>query len=275
MVMSVAPAVPAWTLWDSEPDLNQLLQDSSRLIQQGNPRKALVKLQKHRARFAENPEYLNNLAVAFVSNAQPEEAQKLYQQILAADPLYKTVSGNLVNLKLRLEGLDDSVEVTQQLFTQVADRGRPGYQEIADRSLHNQIPAEKPSLVLTTTPDQAPDGQPEENTVKQFIAEWAARWSKKDHAGYMQLYSTEFLGPNGEDYQRWYADRIPRLLKDGVISVVANGLEVRKLDDCSAVVEFDQQYSSDDFRDDVRKQLMLQWQDSGWRILREQLLEEY
>jgi len=86
----------------SQIQLDAVLIESSDLMQSGNPEAALAVLKRYEETFSTQPEYLNNLAVAYLRNSQPLEALTILRQLVDSDPIFSIISHNLLELELQI-----------------------------------------------------------------------------------------------------------------------------------------------------------------------------
>ena len=111
---------------------------------------------------------------------------------------------------------------------------------------------------------------------RSLVGEWLAAQNQGDYARYAALYASRFTGVRrtGEktrafDHAGWLEDRKRMFAKP--MQVKAGGLQITRMGP-SAVVRFDQEWSTASYRDAGPKQLVLVRQPEGVRIAREELL---
>ena len=68
--------------------LNAVLIESSDLLQAGESQAALVLLKRYETDYSNQPEFLNNLAIAYLGESQPIEAITILRQLVEADPVF-------------------------------------------------------------------------------------------------------------------------------------------------------------------------------------------
>jgi len=96
---------------------------------------------------------------------------------------------------------------------------------------------------------------PIRQTAQNLVEMWASRWSDKDFIGYLSMYSSNFIGPNGENMSQWASARRAPLSKPGNISDQVSNFNTTMIND-EFQISFDQNYNSRDYSDRVRKQLV-------------------
>ena len=68
-------------------ELDALLLESSNLMQEGRIDEALVLLEGAENNYSDSREFMNNLAVAYLGNSQPEEALVIFRTLVDSDPM--------------------------------------------------------------------------------------------------------------------------------------------------------------------------------------------
>lgn len=117
---------------------------------------------------------------------------------------------------------------------------------------------------------QQPDPQPAvDSRIVQAVHDWAQAWSSQDYDAYIGYYTNDFSGDEGQSREQWLAERKVRVTQKASIDVQVMSPEVRRIDDDSARVTFIQTYESRTYSDKVRKWLLMERTDQGWRIARE------
>ncbi|WP_148714757.1 TolC family outer membrane protein [Chitinolyticbacter meiyuanensis] len=110
-------------------------------------------------------------------------------------------------------------------------------------------------------------------SLQQSIDGWAKDWSNKNVQGYLARYGSEFKPEGGLDRASWEAQRGDRLNRPGAITVKLEDMKVLKQSSRAAEVQFTQHYAAAGYSDSVQKQLILQQEKDGWKIVRERVLD--
>ncbi|WP_415894973.1 tetratricopeptide repeat protein [Neptuniibacter sp. PT34_22] len=111
-----------------------------------------------------------------------------------------------------------------------------------------------------------------ESEVLAHINNWADAWRNKNHAGYVNSY-TALYRPNAKlNHQQWVKQRAQRLSKPKFIRVELNQINIKMLRENLAEARFNQHYQSDNYKDAVKKRLMLVKVDDQWKISLERSL---
>ncbi len=113
-----------------------------------------------------------------------------------------------------------------------------------------------------------------EDDLEQLIMTWAEAWSQQRARSYLACYSPDFQPPNAMDRDAWEALREERILKPRHIRIEVRDLETEILSAEHARVDLTQTYSSDHYRDTVRKTFDLVHGEEGWKILAERVEAE-
>ncbi|MCP4996935.1 MAG: tetratricopeptide repeat protein [Gammaproteobacteria bacterium] len=106
--------------------------------------------------------------------------------------------------------------------------------------------------------------------IKQTLESWRERWSARDLNGYFSHYST-LLSPEKGSYAEWMESRKMAIQKAEWIEVTLEKLQLF-LGNGQASVRFKQHYEASNFNDVVVKQLILNKEQDGWKIVREVVL---
>mgnify|MGYP003674551411 CR=1 FL=1 len=251
--------------WAQDAELDALLLESSNLMQESRIEEALVLLAGAENTYGDSREFMNNLAVAYLGNSQPEKALTIFRSLVDQDPLYSIIAHNLLEMELQIPE-SRSEQINPVLFVQSVD------------SYFAETPAEVPAEVPAEAPSEIPADQPVSSTVREDVQKqvemWASHWSDKNIIGYLSMYSRNFIGPQGENMNQWARARRAPLSKPGPISVLVNNFDTRIINN-DVQVSFDQNYSSSNYSDRVRKQLVFTNEAEGWKIIREVTLETY
>lgn len=101
-------------------------------------------------------------------------------------------------------------------------------------------------------------------SVGAAVRSWAAAWAEQDVEGYLASYVTSYA-PQSLTHDEWRARRRSRLTAPDVIEVQIEELRIRP-EGAGAHATFVQRYRSDQYRDVVRKTLLLEPQAGHWKI---------
>jgi ketosteroid isomerase-like protein len=113
----------------------------------------------------------------------------------------------------------------------------------------------------------AGSANPEMDAVKRTVDEWLAAWRSRDVNRYIRHYHTDFRYKN-MDREKYRAFKTSLAEKYNEIVIGVQKLEIA-VDGGEARVTFIQDYRSDSYSDYGLKTLVMQKQDGGWRIKRE------
>jgi len=128
-----------------------------------------------------------------------------------------------------------------------------------------------PSAVAETA--AATEEQPAlDGPVLGVLEAWRSAWQQQDVATYLACYSSAFAPDDGSSLEAWKEIRARRLTSPAFIEIELVGIEVEPLASGEVRLIFDQIYRSDGFSDTVRKELVMEREEAGWRIRRERSL---
>lgn len=107
--------------------------------------------------------------------------------------------------------------------------------------------------------------------VQQTIHAWASAWSAKNVSQYLGAYSAKFqpISKTLKTREAWEKNRRDVLNKPGTIQVQVTDLQIIMLNENRTQATFQQNYTSKNFRDQVKKTLSLERENSTWKIVRE------
>lgn len=264
-------------------DLNALLLESSELMQSGQVPQALILMKAREADYSKSREFMNNLAVAYLGNSQPELAFSILRQLVDNDPMYSIITHNLLEMELQVnDAREDTIKPI--LFVQTVesffDEELAGIQSANNAPSPALITARVAPIQSQTSRIDSSDSRSAASSEQKIIAAavvdiWATAWSTKNYNNYISSYSEQFTGPNGENYSDWSRLRKQRLERPGAISIRTSNLQIASNGPYQLRVTFDQRYSSPNYSDRVLKELILAREDADWKILRESTLATY
>jgi len=264
-------------------ELNALLFESSELMQSGQVAEALLLLKEKESVYGESREYMNNLAVAYLGNSNPDLALSILRQLVDNDPLYSIITHNLLEMELQItDAREDKIKPV--LFIQTVESffndelssintpKTPTEPKVVQPIENTPAPL---SQITSTSSEQAPANTDSIVLAGTFVDRWANAWSSKDYNTYIAQYSRRFTGSNGENYTEWARVRKTRLNKPGAISIQTSNLQIENIGNYQLRITFDQRYNSSNYSDRVLKELILVQENTDWKILRETTLTEY
>lgn len=254
--------------------LDAVLIESSDLMQAGNQQAALALLKRYEENFSSQPEFLNNLAVAYLGNSQPLEALTILRQLVDSDPVFSIVSHNLLELELQIaEGPPETlnpvlfVQSTQSFFdTELAELS-----ETIDPSASAPIIlAAQNTAQIVPASGSSDIGQPSvvDSTLRELTESWAQAWSNGEVDAYLNFYTEDFQPDPGTSHDQWRGDRDAALTRSGEISVNLSEIDVQ-IEGNTARVDFLQSYRSSNYSDSVRKTLVYSYADERWKVISE------
>lgn len=260
-------------------ELDAVLLESSELLQNGQPEQALALMQRNQSRFGNSPEFINNLAVAYLGNAQPDQAISLLRQLLDSDPVFGILAHNLVELELQRPDPAPStvnpvlfVQSSQSFFNaELASTTQP-----LDSTLSPSptLPAPQPVVESSAVPTERPTAStssPNNEFTLELIRiteTWAEAWSAKDLTAYLGSYAEDFTPDSATSHAQWRRAREQALARPGEISVQLEDIEVQSAGS-NMQVRFTQAYRSATYSDLVVKTLLFSQLDGRWKIVSE------
>lgn len=258
----IALSIPTLLIAAEKP-LDLILFESGELLRTGQPGAALTLLNQHQDTYGREREFLNNLAVAYLGNNEPEKALSLLRKLVDEDPMFSIIAHNLVEMELNKAGAS-AENVNPILFLQTVNSflaGTPLPATPSSTTLKPQTPATEAQLLL-------------ENALRSIVQSWASAWSDKDIERYLGHYAASFAPNNDISRARWSSDRTERLEKPGEITVTISNIVIDSGSQ-RPFVHFDQVYQSTNYSDRTRKELVFTNDNGRWKILSETTIKKY
>ena len=204
---------------------------------------------------------LETRLTALTESNKQQEAQA---QALQAELQRLQTQREQVTTRLKQESresqqqLDQTRAQLEQLKAQLAQL------EKRRELLARQVPIQAP-----TSPAEAVDSAAVKQEVMQAVQQWAAHWSNKDVNGYLASYAGNYRPPEVRSRREWVAQRRVRITKPRYIRVKVENPTIDLEGTDQALVNFDQNYQSDTYRDRVHKTLRLKRDHDRWLIVEE------
>lgn len=104
------------------------------------------------------------------------------------------------------------------------------------------------------------------------VLNWATAWSNKDINDYIDSYTSNYSHKADKSHTDWVTLRRQRLSAPKYIKVDLSQINVQRLSNTSALVDFFQRYESNTIKDTIRKALVLVIEDGRWKIDKELIL---
>ena len=252
----------------------------------------------------ELPEPYNNLAVVYAAMGDYDKAEEALRQAINTHPSYATAHENLGDIYAKMASnaynnalkLDSNNQETKEKLSMISDLitapepvavaqkkevRQPGSKSLAKKDSKPVVTKTKtktestPALAKfepepTTILEPPFDKEAARKEVKAAVNSWANAWSAKDVDNYVKSYSAKFVPPNDLSRTKWQEQRRVRLGKPKYIKVLLDNVRIEMVSEDIALVRFVQTYQSDNYKDQVNKQLLLNKVDGAWLISKEE-----
>ena len=109
----------------------------------------------------------------------------------------------------------------------------------------------------------------DKNLIETAINQWVDAWSNQDIDSYLASYAKDFIPPKGLSNNRWERQRTERLLAPSYIKITLSNLKINMRGKNYARVDFTQTYESDTYKDQTKKELLMEKIDGEWFIIKE------
>ncbi|MFO7603730.1 MAG: tetratricopeptide repeat protein [Gammaproteobacteria bacterium] len=249
--------------------------------------------------YPELPDAYNNLAVIYAAQGDYKKAQQVLEKGLNTHAGYAAIYENLTAIyvemardsygkalqfddtsqrRLQLRALADlSVKPVATVMAEAPPLSAPAaeapvraasasVQPVADAEVIPETPLASESAVEVPLSDADVD-----KDIRATLESWAAAWSAQSLQEYLQYYELAYHPP-GQSRRQWQAQRAERIRRPAWIKVRLSDFSIRHEADKRVVVEVRQQYESDTYADQGRKEFILIETDQGWRIVSERNL---
>jgi hypothetical protein len=144
----------------------------------------------------------------------------------------------------------------------------PGSSEVATVAIQPGPTVQEPAS------DSAAKGSaqsvvPVEQSVHQFLDQWAADWSERDLDAYSGAYSEVFRPETHKSKADWLLERRSRILSKKKIVVRISELAILSSSDKGTDISFTQAYEADQIKSVTVKYMTLVTREGRWQIVRE------
>ena len=106
------------------------------------------------------------------------------------------------------------------------------------------------------------------------VEDWAQAWSSQESTTYLACYAPAFVPENGNSRESWERNRKSRLTKPEFIMVGVGDFSITYVDETHARLSFTQEYRSDRYASESRKEMVLVRSQDSWLIASEHELRE-
>ena len=111
--------------------------------------------------------------------------------------------------------------------------------------------------------------------VEEIVNNWKNSWEDKDLEKYFSFYVDNYTSQYFEDHILWKEDRKKRIVDKSDIDIEIENLSItfQINDDETATATFQQIYSSEQYSDSVKKEIIFQKDGNNWKITAEKLID--
>ena len=111
--------------------------------------------------------------------------------------------------------------------------------------------------------------------VEEIVNNWKNSWEDKDLEKYFSFYVDNYTSQYFEDHILWKEDRKKRIVDKSDIDIEIENLSItfQINDDETATATFQQIYSSEQYSDSVKKEIIFQKDGNNWKITTEKLID--
>lgn len=290
-VYAVAP--PSFA--ENKDDVSKEFSEAQNLVAQGQLEPAMFIYQELISKNPLIPEVYNNLADIYLKQNKIKQAKQILEQGLHAHKAYGVLYESLtaINVALARDAYSKALQVDLKasniaiaslslnkeqnklvaknantiVISQVANTKEKAIPEIKRKEVIS-LPAV--TKVKATTKKIIIEKS--SKTIGKALQAWATAWSAQSVSDYLSFYHQQYKSVNGLSFKSWAKTRKYRLKKPKWIKVSLSKAKVIRNSGNQAIVNFQQSYQSNSFKDISRKQVVLINTADGWKILREKSL---
>jgi len=113
---------------------------------------------------------------------------------------------------------------------------------------------------------------PEQEQIENMILGWASAWSAQEVNLYLSFYSKNFVPADSQTRTRWEQARTKRLTLPRWVTVNVSDMKIMPSTSKKASVIFKQNYRSSRYSEQSKKELVLEYVDGLWLIVKENTL---
>ncbi|MFT7497388.1 MAG: tetratricopeptide (TPR) repeat protein [Urechidicola sp.] len=219
----------------------------------------------------ELPEPMNNLAMIYLNQNNPDKASQLLIDALNTHSSYSTAYTNLGRIyrsiasttyRQAVSESDQPVEATKIKLAALSNL-------ISAEPLI--IVAEPLVIVAEPTVSSVVNTVDVKTLLKELVKNWAKSWNDKDFPTYISFYSANHR-PSFKTHIAWVEHRRNRIMRPGAIKVRVSNIEIREQGENKVVINFKQTYDSPNYSDKVLKSLDFRRFGSAWKISEEDVI---
>ncbi len=212
------------------------------------------------------PEPRNNLAMIYLARGDYDYASQLLVEAINTHPSYATAyqNLNLIYKSIASEAYRRAVSESSKPANYAQSIQLAAISSIESAPVEMEVGPGKSETTVITLANL-------ETLLIEQIKNWASAWSNKDFAAYLSFYSNQHKA-NFDTHSAWVEYRRKRVTRPGGIRVEVDGINIRHLDESSAIVDFKQAFDSPRYSDRVVKRLEFTHIGSQWKITGERVL---
>jgi tetratricopeptide (TPR) repeat protein len=219
-------------------------------------------------------EYYNNLAVLYARKGNLKLAEQTLKQGLNAKAEVAILYNNLSTVYFELSREDyasalrlDIEPGKVSLLTVAPAPSKAKQKHTTHITNSNQSFISSHETVSPSTTEIT-----EQEQIANTILGWASAWSAQEVDLYLSFYSKNFTPPGSQSRTHWAQARKKRLTLPRWVTVNVSELSFKPTTSQKASVIFNQDYRSSRYSDQSKKELVLEYIDGAWLIVKENSL---
>jgi tetratricopeptide (TPR) repeat protein len=212
----------------------------------------------------ELPEPMNNLAMIYLNQNNPDKASQLLIDALNTHSSYSTAYTNLGRIYR---------SIASTTYRQaVSESDQPVEATKIKLAALSNLSSAKPLVIMSEpTVSSVVSTVDVQTLLKEQVKNWAKSWNDKDFPTYISFYSANHR-PSFKTHIAWVEHRRNRIMRPGAIKVRVSNIEIREQDENKVIINFKQTYDSPNYSDKVLKSLDFRRFGSAWKISEESVI---
>lgn len=217
---------------------------------------AIVILEELARSYPKQQAILNNLAVLYIKVNRLNDAEATLQKAISLNPNYAVAHENLGDLY---------VKMANAAFKQAIVRSK----QATPAQQKSQLINDRLQQLVTSSEENSQQDN-DKAAIKLTIKRWSQVWAAQRVDQYLNFYADDFEPSRNISLSEWRHVRRERISSPSFIKLSVSAINFDILNNESALITFQQHYTSDRFSDQSTKRLRLIKTQHRWLIQKEQ-----
>ena len=144
------------------------------------------------------------------------------------------------------------------------------FQEKEETKIKDENKSTTNQQILSSKVKELSLRQRKEKPIREFINNWEKAWEEGDTEKYLSFYSNSFQPEKSLSFSEWQSQRKKRVRPEKKIELSISDLDIDFIDGRYGIqISFKQNYYTDNFSDQSKKEILIQSTNNGYEILSE------